>query len=344
MLRTTHAHLLTVAVLGFVYLNNSSSRADNSPTQEHQILSPCDYIPLKREAAGARTGGQPVLICTINGQAAKFMADTGASFCILSPEITKQLNLTLQPALLDDGKPFVWKGKQGTATSVSSFKVSNVTIPKVPFRVLSDQDFMLSPKASNDTRYDGIVGANLLEHFAVLVDASQHQFGLCLPGNLYPKQVTDFGLAQPYIVPIAKKDDGNWYVEAQITNDGVVTNESLALDTGSNTTQISDTAAQTLHLKVIGQQQQHDSYRTSMVGRASVGTLRLGDLTLSGTSVGVSPVTKNESPLLGMDILSGYRVLIDFPGKKMCLQSNTAVAVPAVTIGPAPATTTPPAR
>lgn len=193
---------------------------------------------------------------------------------------------------------------------------------------------MLAPKAPDDTRFDGIVGANLLEHFAVLVDASQHQFGLCLPGNLYLKQVADYGLTQPYIVPITKKDDGNWYVEAQVAANGMVTSENIALDTGSNTTQISDTAAQTLHLKIIGQQQQQNAYGTGIVGQASVGTLRLGNLTLFGTSVSVSPVTKNESPLLGMDILSGYRVLIDFPAKKMYLQSNTAAAVPAITIAP----------
>ena len=203
---------------------------------------------------------------------------------------------------------------------------------------------MLDPKAPSDTRYDGIVGANLLEHFAVLVDASQHQFGLCLPGNLHPKQVADYGLTQPYVVPITKKDDGNWYVEVKITNNGMVTSEALALDTGSNTTQISDTAAQTLHLNIIGQQQQHNSSGTHMVGRASVSTLQLGDLTLSGTSINVSSVTKNEFSLLGMDILSGFRVLIDFPGKKMYLQPNTAAAVPAVTIGPAPAPAVPPAK
>ena len=112
-----------------------------------------------------------------------------------------------------------------------------------------------------------------------------------------------------------------------------MTSEDLALDTGSNTTQISDTAAQTLHLGIIGQQQQHNAYGTAMVGRASVETLRLGDLILSGTSVSVSSVTKIQSNLLGMDILSGYRVLIDFPGGKMYLQPN-AVAIPKITIGP----------
>ena len=51
--------------------------------------------------------------------------------CILSPEIVKHFNLMLQPAFLDDGKPFVWKGKQGTATSVAAFKISNVSFTKV---------------------------------------------------------------------------------------------------------------------------------------------------------------------------------------------------------------------
>ena len=283
-----------------------------------------------------------MLVGTIDGQTAKFMADTGTSFCIISPEIAKQLNFTLQPAFLSNGQPLFWKGKQGKVTLAPRFKISNVTFAnKVPFQVLPDQDFMLDPKAPDDTRYDGIVGTNLLQHFAVLIDASQHQFGLCLPGNLYLKQVADFGLTQPYVVPIVEKGDGRWYVEAQVINDGMTANESMVLDTGSDFTQISDTAAQALHLKIVGQQQQVNAYRTRVVGISSVGALRLGNLELSGPSVVAGPISTNEPPILGMNILSGFRVLIDFPAKKMYLQSNTAAAVPAITIKPQPVTPTP---
>lgn len=338
------ACLLTVPLLTTFCLNSRPAQAQDTPTREHQLLSPCTYIPLKRQAAGPGFGEQPVLVGTINRtQTAKFLADTGASFSILRLETAKQFSLALQPAFLDDGKPFIWKGKQGTATSVSAFKISNVSFTKVPFRVLSDKDFMLAPKAPEDTHFDGIVGANILEHFAVLVDASHHQFGLCLPGNLYLKQVADFGLTRPYVVPIAKKDDGRWYVEAQIVNEGMTVTEAMVLDTGSNTTQISDTAAQALHLATTGRQQQHNSYGTDTVSQANLGTLRLGNLTLSGTTVSVSPTSISEPPILGMDILSGYRVLMDFPGKKMYLQPNP-VTVPTITIGPAPATTAPPAK
>jgi predicted aspartyl protease len=342
MRRNACAYFLIFITSLCLCLNSRFAQAQNAPTREHQMLSPCTYIPLKRQA-GTGTGEQPVLTCTINGQTAKFLADTGTSFCILSPEITKQLNLTLQPAFLSNGQPFVWKGKQGTATWASRFKVSNVSFTKVSFQVLPDQDFMLAPKAPDDTRYDGIVGTNLLQHFAVLVDASQHQFGLCLPGNLYLKQVADFGLMRPYIVPIAEKEDGRWYVEAQVINDGITASEAMVLDTGSNATLISDTSAQTLHLKITEQHQRTNAYGDRVVGQASVETLRLGDLTLSGTSVSVTPITKDQPSVLGMDILSGYRVLIDFPAKKMYLQPNPLV-VSTVTISPAPAPAVPPAK
>ena len=310
---------------------SSLAQAQDHPTQEHQFLYSSSYTPLKRQA---EAGGQPVLTATINGtQTATFMVDTGATFSILSPEIVKQFDLKTEPATLGNGKPFFWKGKQGTATSISNFKVSNVIYTTIPFRVLPDQDFILSLKAPDDTRYDGIIGTDVFEQFAVLLDPVQHKFSFCRPGNLSLHQIAQIGLVKPYIVTITKGMNGQWYSEAQITNNGVVTSESLVLDTGSNITHISDTTAQTLHLKIVGQQQQQDAYRIGMVGISSVDTLRLGDLTLSGTTVSVCPVTKNESPLLGMDILSGYRVLIDFPGKKMYLQSNTAT-VPTITVGP----------
>jgi predicted aspartyl protease len=336
MPKTALTFALLLTTLLCLCLNGLPAQAQTTPTREHQMLSPCTYIPLERQASEPGLGKQPVVIGTINGQTAKFMVDTGAGFCILSPEIAKQLNLTLQPAFLDDGKPFVWKGKPGTATSVTGFKISNVTFAsKLPFCVLPDQDFMLDPKAPDDTRFDGVVGANLLEHSAVLIDASQHQFGLCLPGNLYLKQVAGYGLKQPYIVLIGKKDDGRWYVEAQITNDGMTALEAMVLDTGSNVTQISDATAQVLHLKIIGQQQQVNAYRTRMVDISSVPRLDLGNLELSGLSAVVSPISTEEPPVLGMDILSHFRVLIDFPGGKMYLQPSAAT-VPKATIGPKP--------
>lgn len=342
MFRTDHLCLLALTSLIFLGLNSLPVHAQDQPTREHQFLYSSDYVPLKRQA---EAGGQPVLTATVGGtQTMNVMVDTGATFSVLSPEIVKQLDLKTEPAFLGNGKPFFWKGKQGTATSLSNFKVSNIIYTTIPFRVLPDQDFILSPKAPDDTRYDGIIGTDVFEQFAVLLDPAHHKFSFCRPGNFSLYQVAQLGMVKPYIVPITEGSNGQWYAEAQVTNNGIVARETLVLDTGSNVTQISDTTAQNLHLKIIGQQQQQDAHRVGLVGIANAGMLRLGDLILPNVSVSISPITKNELPLLGMDILSGYKVLMDFPGGKMYLQSNTDADVPAVTIGPASAPAAPPAK
>ena len=276
-----------------------------------------------------------------------FLVDTGAAFSILSPEMAKRLHLKLQPAVLDDGTPYLFKGKQASQVLLSTIKISNltITIDHGPFRVLNDQNSMLFPSlTSDDVGFDGVLGANVLEHFSVLLDASQHLIGFCLPGNLDLSQVGQAGFTAPYLVPITQKD-GFWFVTVQLTNNGISQSQDLAIDTGSNETVISDTAAAHLGLKVSQAQKATNVYSDNVaVGASSVDVIDIGGIMLNGHAIGVAPVSKLEPPVLGMDILSGYRVLIDFPAKKMYLQPITTAAVPAVTIGPAPAATTPPAK
>ena len=320
-------------------------------------MYPTTYVPLKRNH---KVTGQPVVQTTLNGtQPAAFMVDTGASFSVLSPEMAKRLHLKLQPATLDDGTPFLFKGKQASEVALSTLEMGNLTITFNSgfFRILDDQNFTLFPNpTSDDTLFDGVLGVNVLEHYAVLLDASQHILGFCMPGNLDLSQVGQAGYTAPYVVPITQKD-GSWFVTAQLTNSDISQSEDLALDTGSNVTTISDTAATHLGLKVSEEHSTTNVYSNTVpMGESNVDTLRIGGIALSGHAVSVVHASKLEPPVLGMDILSGYRVLIDFPGKKMYLQTNTTAAkkmylqtnttaaVPAITIGPTPAAPAMPAK
>ena len=336
--------LLALPVLATIGFNHAAS-ADNLLTQVGQTLYPGTYIPLKR---GHVVGGQPVIQSMLNGtQPATFMVDTGGGFCILSPEMAHRLHLKRKSSTVDDGTPYRFQGKQVSAVSVSTIKFGNltITINRGDFRILDDQNFMLFPnKNSDDTLFDGIIGVNLLQQFAVLLDTSQNFLGLCSPGSLELNQLGPLGFTSVYIVPIFQKD-GLWYVTVQLTNNGSSQSEDMVLDTGTNQTVISDTAATHLGLKIRDEQRTTNLYSNNVpVGDSSVDTLQIGGITLSGHAIGVAPVSDLEPPRLGMDILSGYRVLIDFPGKKMYLQPNTAAAVPAITVGPAPAPAVPPAK
>ena len=336
MLKTTViACLITLPLLTTFCLNSLPAQADDLPTQEHQALYSTTYAPLKRSHV---VGGQPIVQTTLNKtQSAAFMIDTGFSSCILSPEMAKRLNLKLQPAIQDDGSPALWMGKQASQAEVSFVKIGGftLTLEHSFFRILPGRNSTLFPKPTfDDTPFDGVLGVNLLEHFAVLLDASQHTLGLCVPGNLALQQVGQAGYTAPYIVPLIQKGT-QWFVTVQLTNNGITQSEDLLLDTGANQTVISDTVAQHLGLKVSEEQRTISAYSDNVpIGASSVDVLDINGIVFNGHAIGVTPVSEQQPPRLGMDILSGYRVLIDFPGKKMYLQSNTAAVVPKITVGP----------
>ena len=67
-------------------------------------------------------GGQPIVQVLLNKtQSAAFMMDTGASSCILSPDMAKRLNLKLQPGIQDNGAPYLWKGKPASERVLIDF-------------------------------------------------------------------------------------------------------------------------------------------------------------------------------------------------------------------------------
>jgi len=341
MLRTTIGCLVRLlpVVAGMTFgLMGGPGLADEMPTQLHQHLHKVDYVPAKM---GAFLLGMPLVHVKINGVAdATFMVDTGANNSIISTNLAKRLGLRLQPAVSDEGIPIRWKGKPGIMTQVTLLEIGQIKANNGLFQVLDDKDYRII----SGSIYDGVIGANLLQNSAILLDGQQHILGFCLPGALSSEQLKQLGLPQPYTVPLTRTTRNRWLVQAQFSNGSNSGSESLLLDTGSNTTSLSGQLAQKVHLKITGQVNQKDESGTSIADTGRVDTVHLGDLALLNFPLIIQPSSEEILPTLGMDILSGYRVLMDFPAKKMYLQSNTATAVPAITVGPAPAPAVPPAK
>jgi len=80
---------------------------------------------------------RPLVHAKINGQDALFIADSGAFFSTLSPAAAKQFGLRLEPVW------GMWAEGVGGATTVSittvkTFSIFNVDLPKIPFYVLGN--------------------------------------------------------------------------------------------------------------------------------------------------------------------------------------------------------------
>jgi len=334
--------LIVVALL-CLSTGNQSAFAEDKASQTHQHLHQIDYKPLH---FGMLPGsGQPLIQVKINDtQTATFLVDTGSSGSLISRELAEQMNLPLMPAVdSENGSPILWKGKQAMMTNISTLKAGTLLFNNAPLFVLEAKQFVLSPSIGEANPYQGILGINLLEHVAILLDGRTHKLGFCIPGNLSQEQVGQIGIAQPCILPLTHVNELQWYVTARFVNNGVEGDENLALDTGSDSTYVSEQLAKKIKLKMRDQQGNKIIYGADVVADAKTDKLSLGDLTLRDFLIAIRPASEKLPPSLGMDVLSGYRVLIDFPGGKMYIQPNPA-AVPAITIGPAPTTNTPPAK
>ncbi len=307
-----------------------------APTQQHQQVFLADYFPSKR---GLTVQGTPLVRVKLNGiQDAVFLVDTGTTFSVISAKMAKQMRLSLKPTLNDDGKPIIWKGKPTLMATVDS-EIGKFTFKACPLVVVEAKDFVVAD-AAPDNAYDGVIGMNYLQHMALLMDNAQHKLGFCLPGALTPEQLRQTGFPEPYVIPIVQQDIG-WFAQAIFTDGGLSGTGSLLVDTGAAFSGVSLPLAQRLQLKTLGQEKQINADGTNVVSRTSVSSLVVGSLALSNVSMLVHPTPKGDPSLhvadpsssIGMDILSKYRVMLDFPGGKMYLQPLPP-PVHTITIGP----------
>jgi len=277
---------------------------------------------------------------------ATFLVDTGSATSIISGTLARQIGMHLEPAIGDNSKPFNLFKKHTLMGRVSSLAIGDVAGAELTgtnqLLVVDDENTLnLGPV----TPYDGTIGANILERVALLLNPQDHTLVSIHPGNLSPARLRRFGMTSPYVLPMSRdKIATAWYSTVTFTNDGRTGEERLKIDTGSNETIISASLAKQLRLTPTNKVRSLSYDGPTILDVASVASAAFGDRTVPNF-----PVEYQSDPhifsdsTLGLDALSGYLILIDFPGGKLYLQPYPST-VPAVTVGAAPATATPPAR
>ena len=273
---------------------------------------------------------------------ATFVVDTGSNFMAVSQSLANKLGLVSYPAVNKDGKPFLMGEKQGSAVSVDSLQFPDARIlGQVPglggeYLVLPDNALIFPPDLAHPeqpaTQLDGIVGTSLLEKFAVAFDFAKHGLYLFYPGSLSARQARLVGLGEAggTTVPISllpNQPEDFFFVPVGLTNGTVTQQVSLAIDTGSDITDIPRSSVQSLHLKKTGQQHQYGIYGMSVHNKTQVSALTLGSLRLKAVPVFYQD-KKDAYVVLGMNILSHYLLLLDFPAKTMYLQPIPAKVLP----------------
>ena len=228
-------------------------------------------------------------------------------------------------------------------TSAPVFKIGGLSIPGQPLIVANDQ-FLAFPSAD---AFDGIIGINILRSMAFQWDFKHQLLTIYHPGRLSSSSLQQIGFVSPSTLAITEdaRNHSFWYASIRMTNGFVIAEQPLYIDTGANSTTIPYPMAQHLGLKPYSQHSLVTLYGSETQKVANVEAIQLGSLMLSDTPVLIRAASaKNQTGLLGLNILSHFRVLMDFPAKKMYLQPNTTAAVPAITIGPTPTAPAPPAK
>ncbi len=280
----------------------------------------------------------PVVKARIGTVDVTFLIDTGSISTGISPSLAKRLGLTPK-SLLPEGQRNAF-GHKVLAVDRPLMQLGDLNY--TPSLILVFENSVWNSLGLN---VDGIIGLRSLGQFLLEFDYPHHRLTFLNAKAVTPEMREKAGYgASSYSADITKTEDGFYQVDLNLSAGQWRSSESANIDTGAYATQISAKAARALHLSPIGSPIINGGLRKQQeVNLSQIGELRVGALQISDVSVQYPDKDDPTGviPTLGANILSRYKVLLDFPGKKMYLQP---IPPPkhTITIGPtAPATPAP---
>ncbi|MGI4789591.1 MAG: aspartyl protease family protein [Janthinobacterium lividum] len=314
-------------------------------------LSQRDTLNFKYADLGDSYLPYPAFIGTFaNGQQAQFLIDTGSDGLSISDELAQKLGLSpdasrlLDKSLVVDGKPIKEVTMPDCVIQLSLLSYPLSSAKSEGKFTINGAANVIPAKHIGFIGADGIFGTALLSGSAAIFDGPRKEGTFIVGGKLTATEREQLGFpalaASVAASPPQVGSSSLVTLSVTLENKGVSREVTLLLDTGSNVTTISRDLAMAIGLEPV-----HSSTTSGVLGseeteNAPVETLRIGDLALHGVSVVYPSKDKaasvnggpkgSVSSKLGMDILAGYRVLIDLPASRMYIMPE----VPQVNILP----------
>ncbi|MFN3653622.1 MAG: TIGR02281 family clan AA aspartic protease [Armatimonadota bacterium] len=164
---------------------------------------------------------------------------------------------------------------------------------------------------------DGSLGTDALERTAWVLDPELSRCAL-LP-QVSRRELAALQFGDP--IPITRASGGLFWL---LVNFGGI-EQAAVLDTGSSITFITGEMAEALRLKPDGLIEPYSSgFSAERLRRTRIPTIRIGPHTISGPEVAYLEGEGAASPItLGMNVLSQFRMLIDFPNRNLYLAPLT---------------------
>jgi predicted aspartyl protease len=314
-----------ILLLGILLLLNAEAMAQTSQPEQANPQAATGRYTTTFAYNPIGQMGPPLVQSQLSEQiTGTFLIDTGSSVCVLSRKMAAKLKLHPRTAVGADGQPFSIDGdRQAESVTLPLLRLGSLSLRDVSC-IVEDNPLFSSTKSP----LDGLIGMNVLVKCAVLFDFQQHQIRLWYPGSLSAQERKSAGMSDAVAIQQASSDAYVSFFSVRF-NDQV--QENLALDTGAAATVIPSRTAHQLRLSPVGQSEENPTfYGTFRFDAAPVRTLALGSLVLRDYAVYFPKrEIQHFAPHIGMDILSKYRVLMDFPEGMLYLQPVAAHSEPA---------------
>ena len=249
-----------------------------------------------------------------DGQLHKFVVDTGAPSSVIDSDVAKDLRLPIETVTFAGGSKYL------LVKTPANFGPSVFQLPQLPLILTDLREFR-----KVDPSLHGILGTNVLDFFALAFDFSRQQLTFIPGGNVAG---TPQELQGAHMLPLLSRDD-HWWVEGSL--DGLPVH--FILDTGADSIAVEDPALLASFKPVRSIEGLptiilvDESTRSMRVATKLLRLHRLtvGDMTLVDPVVQFVPRReKTTYNSLGIAFLQRYRVVLDFPAKKMYLAPDLA--------------------
>ena len=249
-----------------------------------------------------------------NETTATFVMDTGFTDCMMSDRLARLLQMTGEPALREDGAPVCFADGRPLQQVMPSIQVGSFLTEQCRFLLLKAYRLDLL-----DCPLDGVLGWSFLADHAALFDFQAHQITLWRGGDLSANEINAAGMQDAILLPRAGDAPGRFDVRVRL-DDRLDT--TLSIDTGGAHTLIAPASARVLQLEPT----RSGFKQASIFGDLKANEARLHSLAFGNQRFTDFPVCylQQEHPNLpahlGLDVLHNYRMLIDYPARKLYLK------------------------
>ena len=260
-----------------------------------------------------------------NETMATFIVDTGFTDCMISDRLAHRLQMAGEPALREDGAPARFADGKPLQQVMPSIQVGAFLTDQCRFMLLKAYRLDLL-----DCPLDGVLGWYFLADHAVLFDFQAHRITLWHGGDLSADEINAAGMQDALLLPRANDTPGRFDVRVRLDEQLDVT---LSVDTGGAHTLIALDAARRLQLEPTRTGfKQPSIFGEVKVNEAHLRSLSFGNQRITGLPIRyLQQEHPNLPPHLGLDVLHNYRMLIDYPARKLYLKPNLPpIATPAL--------------